>query len=128
VAGTAFDFAGAGVGEALAVAWGFSLGVISSGEATGSAVGPVGVGTAFAFHGAGVGEVLAVASGFLAGVSSSGEAVGSAVAVVPCFPVELGDAVDPGGHVIQHSAPAADDRNVNRVTAMSTVSRSISLS
>ena len=105
----------------MAVASGCLAGVISSGEAAGSAVAPVGTGDAFGF--AGAGEALAVVFGFLADVSSSGEATGSAVAVALCVPVALGVAVDPGGHVIQHSALAGDDRNVNPETGMSTVSR-----
>ncbi len=84
---------------------------------------PAGVGAAFGFAGAGAGEALAVASGFLAGICSSGEATGSAVAVTPFSFVALGVAVDPGGHVIQHSAPAGNDRNVNPVTGTSMVSR-----
>ena len=84
---------------------------------------PAGVGAAFGFAGAGAGEALAVASGFLAGASSSGEATGSAVAVTPFSFVALGVAVDPGGHVIQHSAPAGNDRNVNPVAGTSMVSR-----
>jgi hypothetical protein len=66
---------------------------------------------------------LAVASGFLAGGSPSGEATGSAVAVVPFSPVTPSVVVDPGGHVIQHSAPAGNDRNVKPVIGMSMVSR-----
>ena len=66
---------------------------------------------------------MTVVSGFLAGVSSSDAATGSAVAVAPCIPVALEVAVDPGGHVIQHSAPAGNVRNVNPETGMSTVSR-----
>ena len=84
---------------------------------------PAGVGAAFGFAGAGAGEALAVASGFLAGICSSGEATGSAVAVTPFSFVALGVAVDPGGHVIQHSAPAGNDRSVNPLTGTSTASR-----
>jgi len=118
--GAVFGFAGARAGEALAVASDFLTGVSSSGEATGSAVASAGVGAAFGF--AGAGEALAVVSGVLAGVSSSGE-TGSAVAVTPFSFVALGVAIDPGGHVIQHSAPAGNDRNVNPLTGMSMVSR-----
>jgi hypothetical protein len=115
-AGIAFGFAGAGAGEALAVAWGSA---VSSGEAGGAAAA-AGARVAFGFASAGAGEALAVAWGFAV---SSGEAGGSAVAVAPCSPVELGVAVDPGGHVIQHSAPAGNDWNVTLVTATSPVSR-----
>ena len=111
---------GAAVGDALAVASGILAGVASSGEAAGSIVAPAGAGAAFGFAGAGVGDALAVASGFLAGVNSSVEAVGSTVAG---FSVALGVAVDPGGQVIQHSAPAGNDRNANPVAGTSTVSR-----
>ena len=76
----AFGFAGAGTGEALAVASGPLAGVRPSGGAPGSVVAPAGAGTAFGFAGAGVDAALAVASGFLpcvssplAGVRSSGE-------------------------------------------------------
>jgi hypothetical protein len=103
----------------LAVASGFSAGVASSDEAAGSIVAPAGAGAAFGFAGAGVGDALAVASGFLAGVASSGEVVGSTVAVAPWSPFELGVAVDPGGHVIQHSAPAGNDTNISPATATS---------
>ena len=153
-AGAAFAFAGAGVGKVLAVSSGFLVGVTTSGEATCSEVAPAVAGAAFGFAGAGkalaamagvgfsgeavgsadgaafgfacrgVSEALAVASGFLADVGSSGEAAGSAVAVAPCSPVDFGVAVDPGGHVIQHSASAGTDRNVNPVTATNPVSRS----
>ena len=119
----AFGFAGAGAGEALAVVSSFLASAASLGEATGSVVASAAAGAAFGFAGAGAGEALAVASGFLAGAGSSGEATGSAVAVAPCSPVPLGVAVDPGGHVIQHSAPAGNDRNVNPVTGTRTVSR-----
>jgi hypothetical protein len=78
---------------------------------------------AFGFAGAGAGEAFTVVLDFLAGVSSSDAATGSAVAVAPCIPAALGVVVDPGGHVIQHSAPAGNDRNVNPETGMSTVSR-----
>jgi len=118
--GAVFGFAGARAAEALAVASDFLTGVSSLGEATGSAVASAGVGAAFGF--AGAGEALAVVSGVLAGVSSSGE-TGSAVAVTPFSFVALGVAIDPGGHVIQHSAPAGNDRNVNPLTGMSMVSR-----
>jgi hypothetical protein len=111
--GAAFGFTGAG--EALAVA--------SSGEATGSSVASAGVGAAFGFAGIVVGEALAVASGVLVSVCFSGEATGSAVAVTPFSFVALGVAVDPGGQVIQHSAPAGNDRNVNPLTGTSIVSR-----
>jgi hypothetical protein len=105
----AFGFAGNGAGGALAVASDFLAGVNSSVEAVGST-----------FAGAEAGEALAVASGFLAGVNSSVEAAHSAVAG---FSVALGVAVDPGGQVIQHSAPAGNDRNANPVAGTSTVSR-----
>ena len=121
--GAAFGFAGARAGEALAVASGFLAGVSSSGEATGSAVASGGVGAAFGFAGTGAGEALAVASGVLVSVCFSGEATGSAVAVTPFSFIALGPAVDPGGHVIQHSAPAGNDTNVNPVTGTSMVSR-----
>ena len=104
----AFGFAGTGAG-ALAVASDFLAGVNSSVEAVGST-----------FAGSEAGEALAVASGFLAGVNSSVEAAHSAVAG---FSVALGVAVDPGGQVIQHSAPAGNDRNANPVAGTSTVSR-----
>jgi len=123
VVGTAFGFSGPGVGEALAVASDLLAGVRSSGRAAGSVVAPAVAGTAFGLAGGGVGAALAVASGFLPCVGSSGERVGSAVAVAPCTPVGLGVAVDPGGHVIQHSAPAGDDRNVNPLATNSAVSR-----
>jgi hypothetical protein len=105
----AFGFAGTGAGGALAVASDFLAGVNSSVEAVGST-----------FAGSEAGEALAVASGFLAGVNSSVEAAHSAVAG---FSVALGVAVDPGGQVIQHSAPAGNDRNANPVAGTSTVSR-----
>ena len=54
--GAAFGFAGAGAGEALAVASGFLIGVSSSGEATGSTVASAGVGAAFGFAGTGAGR------------------------------------------------------------------------
>jgi hypothetical protein len=104
----------------LAVASGILAGVASSGEAAGSTVALAGAGAAFGFAGAGAGDALAVASGFLAGVNSSVEGVGSTVAG---FSVALGVAVDPGGQVIQHSAPAGNDRNANPVAGTSTVSR-----
>jgi len=104
----------------LAVASDFLAGVNSSVEAVGSTFAPAGASAAFDFAGAGAGEALAVASGFLAGVNSSVEAARSAVAG---FSVALGVAVDPGGQVIQHSAPAGNDRNVNPVAVTSTVSR-----
>jgi hypothetical protein len=104
----AFGFAGTGAGEALAVPSDFLAGVNSSVEAVGST-----------FAGSEAGDALAVASGFLAGVNSSVEAH-SAVAG---FSVALGVAVDPGGQVIQHSAPAGNDRNANPVAGTSTVSR-----
>ena len=104
-------------------------GVRPSGGAPGSVVAPAGAGTAFGFAGAGVDAALAVASGFLpcvssplAGVRSSGETACSVVAVAPCSLVELEVAVDPGGHVIQHSAPAGNDRSVNPVATNSSVS------
>ena len=103
----AFGFAGTGAGGALAVASDFL--VNSSVEAVGST-----------FAGSEAGEALAVASDFLAGVNSSVEAAHSAVAG---FSVALGVAVDPGGQVIQHSAPAGNDRNANPVAGTSTVSR-----
>ena len=109
----AFGFAGAGAGEALAVVSSFLASAASLGEATGSVVASAAAGAAFGFAGAGAGEALAVASGFLAGAGSSGEATGSAVAVASCSPVPL----------IQHSAPAGNDRNVNPVTGTRTVSR-----
>ena len=117
----AFGFAGAAAGEALAVASCVLVSVCFSGEATGSTVASAGVGAAFGF--AGAGEALAVASGVLVSVCFSGEATGSAVAVTPFSFVALGVVVDPGGHVIQHSAPAGNDRNVNPLTGMSMVSR-----
>jgi hypothetical protein len=107
----------------LAVASGFLAGVASSGEAAGSIVAPAGAGAAFGFAGAGVGDALAVASGFLGGVASSGEVVGPTVAVAPWSPLELGVAVDPGGHVIQHSAPAGNDTNISPATATSSANR-----
>ena len=119
--GAVFGLAGVGAGEALAVASGFLIGVSSSGGATGSTVASAGVGAAFGF--AGAGEALAVASGVLVSVCFSGEATGSAVAVTPVCSVALGVVVDPGGHVIQHSAPAGNDRNVNPLTGTSMVSR-----
>jgi hypothetical protein len=103
----------------LAVASGF-LAWVSSGEAAGSVVAAAGDGDAF---GAGAGAALAVASGFLAWVSSSDEVTGSAVAAASCFPIALGVAVDPGGHVIQHSAPAGNDSHVNPVTDTSKLIR-----
>jgi hypothetical protein len=120
VVAAAFGFAGTGAGEALAVASDFLAGVNSSVEAVGSTLAPAGASAAFGFVGAGAGEALAVASGFLAGVNSSVEAVGSTVAG---FSVALGVAVDPGGQVIQHSAPAGNDRNAIPVAGTSTVSR-----
>ena len=121
--GTAIGFAGTALGELLAVASGFLACVSSSGEAAGSVVAPVAVGTAFGFAGAEVVGTFAAVSGSLAGVRSSGENAGSVVAVAPCLPVGLGVAVDPGGHVIQHSAPAGNDRNVNPVPTNSPVSK-----
>jgi hypothetical protein len=121
VVGGTVGFFGAAPGDALVVASGILSDVASSGEAAGSIVAPAGAGAAFGFAGAGVGDALAVASGFLAG--SSGEATDSAVAVAPCVPVALGVSVDPGGQVIQHSAPAGNDRNANPVAGTSTVSR-----
>ena len=120
-AGAGAGFAGAGVGDALAVASGFLTGVASSGEAAGSTVAPVDAGAAFGFAGAGVGAALAVALGFLAGITPPGEAAGSAVA-----PTGAGAAVDPGGHTVQfqHSALAGNDRNASPVAATSPVSRS----
>ena len=112
-------FVGAAVGDALAVASGILAGVAFSGEVAGSIVAPAGTGAAFGFAGAGVGDALAIASGFLAGVNSS---VGAASAVAG-FSVALGVAVDPGGQVIQHSAPAGNDINANPLTGTSTVSR-----
>ena len=100
-----FGFAGTGAGGALAVASDFLAGVNSSVEAVGST-----------FAGSEAGDALAVASGFLAGVNSSVEAGHSAVAG---FSVALGVAVDPGGQVIQHSAPAGNDRNANPVAGTS---------
>ena len=84
---------------------------------------PAGVGAVFGLAGVGAGEALAVASGVLVSVCFSGEATGSAVAVTPFSFIALGAAVDPGGHVIQHSAPAGNDTNVNPVTGTSMVSR-----
>ena len=121
--GTAFGFAGTGVGEALAVASGFLACVSSSGEAAGSVIAPVAVGTAFGFAGTEVVEAFAAVSGSLAGVRFSGETAGSVVAVAPCSPAGLGVAVDPGGHVIQHSAPAGNDGDVNPVATNSPVSK-----
>jgi hypothetical protein len=120
--GTAFGF-GTGVGDALAVASGFVACVSSSGEAAGSVVASVAVGTTFGFAGPEVVEAFAAVSGSLAGVLSSGETAGSVVAVAPCLPEELGVAVDPGGHVIQQSAPAGNDRNVDPVATSSPVSK-----
>ena len=97
--------------------------LLPSGEATGSSVASAGVGAAFGFAGIVAGEALAVASGVLVSVCFSGEATGSAVAVTPFSFVALGVAVDPGGQVIQHSAPAGNDRNVNPLTGTSIVSR-----
>jgi hypothetical protein len=121
-AGAAFGFTGAGLGDALAVAAVASVflaGVASSGMAVGSTV-PAGDGAAFGFTGAGLGDALAVASGFLAGVASSGKAAGSTVPVVPRSPLEPG--VDPGGHVIQHSASARSGR-ISPATATSSANK-----
>jgi hypothetical protein len=123
VVGTAFGFAGTGVGEAFAVASGFLACVSSSGEAPGSVVAPVAVGTAFGFAGTEVVEAFAVVSGSLTGVRSSGETAGSVVAVAPCSSLGLGVAVDPGGHVIQQSAPAGNGISIDPVATNSPVSR-----
>lgn len=105
----------------MAVASGFLAGTGSSGEAAGSVVASAEAGTAFGFAGAGLGEAFAAVSDSLTGVLSSGETAGSVVPVAACLPEELGVAVDPGGHVIQHSAPAGNDRNVDPIATNSPV-------
>jgi len=126
----AADWAGAGWNAAFGAGAGGATASVGIGSGAGIAdctvegsVGastPVAAGAAFGFTGAGLGDALAVASGFLAGVASSGKAAGSTVPVVPRSPLEPG--VDPGGHVIQHSASARSGR-ISPATATSSANK-----
>ena len=126
----AADWAGAGWNAAFGAGAGGATASVGIGSGAGIAdctvegsVGastPAAAGAAFGFTGAGLGDALAVASGFLAGVASSGKAAGSTVPVVPRSPLEPG--VDPGGHVIQHSASARSGR-ISPATATSSANK-----
>jgi len=126
----AADWAGAGWNAAFGAGAGGATASVGTGSDAGIAdctvegsVGastPAAAGAAFGFTGAGLGDALAVASGFLAGVASSGKAAGSTVPVVPRSPLEPG--VDPGGHVIQHSASARSGR-ISPATATSSANK-----
>ena len=102
------------------------VGTVASSTGAGVAFGSIGGGlvatpggrAALFFADAVAGELLSVTSALATGLCASGEATGSASAVGVCWPVPLGVAVDPGGHVIQHSAAAGNDRTPNPLTAV----------
>ena len=102
------------------------VGTVASSTGAGVAFGSIGGGlvatpggrAVFFFADAVAGELSSVTSALATGLCASGEATGSASAVGVCWPVPLGVAVDPGGHVIQHSAAAGNDRTPNPLTAV----------
>lgn len=79
----------------------------------GGVVATAGGGAAFFFDGTVAGELSSVTSALDTGFCASGEAGCSVSAVAGCCSVALGVAIDPGGHVIQHSAAAGSVRIAN---------------
>ena len=96
---------------------------VAFGSIGGGLVATAGGRAVFFFADAVASELSSVGSALATGLCASGEATGSASTVGVCCSVPLRVAVDPGGHVIQHSAPAGNGRSVKPATGMSAVSR-----